>query len=102
LALLARARPRLDTGGLLELARLHRRYGQWEEALDIWEPLAEGGERAALEALAKYLEHRVRDYGRALSLARRLESGEARERRCRRLALKLQGDERAVASIRNR
>jgi uncharacterized protein YprB with RNaseH-like and TPR domain len=97
LDLLARARPRLDTAGLLELARLHRRHGQWEAALAIWESLAEGCEREALESLAKYLEHQLRDYGRALSLARRLPAGEARERRCRRLALKLEGDEQAVA-----
>jgi uncharacterized protein YprB with RNaseH-like and TPR domain len=89
LSLLAGHRSRLDSAGLLELARLHRRRGQWEAAVTIWERLSERGEPAALEALAKHLEHRIGDHSRALDLARRLPPGDERDRRCRRLELRL-------------
>jgi uncharacterized protein YprB with RNaseH-like and TPR domain len=85
LTLLETNRPLLDAPGLLDLARQHRRRGRWEAALAIWEPLAAQGEPEALESLAKYLEHRVGDYPRALATARRLRPGVERERRCRRL-----------------
>lgn len=89
LELLAGNQARLDAAGLLDLARLHRRRGEWAEAVAIWEPLAEQGAAAACEALAKYREHRVGDYVGALDLARRLPLGEARERRCWRLQERL-------------
>jgi uncharacterized protein YprB with RNaseH-like and TPR domain len=85
LALLAADRAWLDESGLLALARLHRRHGQWAEAIAIWEPLAARGQSEALEALAKQLEHRVGDFATALAMARRLPPGAERERRCRRL-----------------
>jgi hypothetical protein len=85
LAILAADRTVLDEAGLLALARLHRRRGQLEAALAIWEPLADRGNPEALEALAKHLEHRVGDYAGALALARRLPPGAERDRRCRRL-----------------
>jgi len=89
LALMEANRARLDALGLLALARLHRRLGQWEAALAIWEPLAAQGEPEALESLAKHLEHRAGDYPRALALARRLPPSAERERRCRRLSKRL-------------
>lgn len=89
LALLAGNQARLDPAGLLDLARLQRRRGHWAAAAVIWETLAEQGVTAALEALAKYREHRVGDYSGALAVARRLPAGEARERRCRRLEQRL-------------
>jgi hypothetical protein len=46
-----------------------------------------------MEAQAKYLEHRERDYPAALALARRLPEGPDRERRCRRLEARVKGSE---------
>lgn len=63
---------RLDEAGLLELARLHRRRGEWQEAVALWEQLAEAGCAQALEHLAKYHEHVQRDCARALECTRRL------------------------------
>jgi hypothetical protein len=69
---LARARPRLDAAGLLELARLQRRRGNLGDALDIWRALAENGDATALERLAKYCEHVARDWPAAERYATRL------------------------------
>lgn len=82
-------RHRLGTAGLLELARLHRRRGEWGEACAIWETLAAAGEQAALAALAKYHEHRSRDLLRALGYAIALSPSPERDRRCERLEAKL-------------
>ena len=69
---LQRYRARLDTDGLLELARLARRRGQWALAVELWERLAAGGLPVAIEHLAKYYEHQQRDYARALEVTARL------------------------------
>lgn len=63
---------RLNEVGLLELARLHRRRGEWQEAVALWERLAEAGCAQALEHLAKYHEHTRRDHVQALEYTRRL------------------------------
>ncbi len=89
LAILEQSRRLLGVAGLLELARLYRRRGDWAAALAIWRPLAGQGDRLAIESLAKYLEHRARDYGPALEMARRLPSSTEREHRCRRLEERL-------------
>ncbi|MGA7982739.1 MAG: ribonuclease H-like domain-containing protein [Chromatiaceae bacterium] len=88
-ALLAANRSLLAPPAFLDLARLHRGRGEWAAACRIWEALAEQGEAAAIEALAKHREHRLRDYGAALDLARRLPAGPERERRCCRLEARL-------------
>ncbi|MFO1205564.1 MAG: ribonuclease H-like domain-containing protein [Burkholderiales bacterium] len=62
----------LSVIGLLELAQMHRRRGEWLCALPIWEQLAEQGVAPALERLAKYEEHIRRDFGAALTLTERL------------------------------
>jgi uncharacterized protein YprB with RNaseH-like and TPR domain len=87
--LLRSERRRLDTAGLLDLARLHRRRGNWDSARSIWEPLAAQGDAEARTELAKYHEHRTRDLHRALALARALPPGPPKERRCARLNAKL-------------
>lgn len=69
--LLAR-RGQLDPAALLELARLSRRRGGWDLAVDIWQELAVQGHPQALERLAKYYEHRLGDHGRALDYVRQL------------------------------
>ena len=87
--LLSRAGSSLDAAGRLELARLHRRRGEWKAARILWERLAEEGEAEALEQLAKYHEHRRRDYGEAMRYARRLPKGDPGQRRLSRLERKL-------------
>ncbi len=64
---LAASEAYLDEPGLLDLASLRRRTGDWQEALRLWEWLAERGSLEAMERLAKYHEHVARDYRRALS-----------------------------------
>lgn len=73
----------LDPAGLLELAGLHRRAGEWQAALAIWQPLAAQGVVAAILALAKFYEHVSGDYGSALAACRELatrQPGEAAHR----------------------
>jgi hypothetical protein len=62
----------LGVTGLLELAHLHRRRGDWERAVPIWEDLAGQGVAEALERLAKYHEHVCGDFAAALVLTERL------------------------------
>ncbi len=80
---------RLDSAGLMDLARLHRRRGAWDQARAIWEKLNAAGDADARTELAKYHEHRTRDLRRALALARELPPGPLKERRCARLTAKL-------------
>jgi uncharacterized protein YprB with RNaseH-like and TPR domain len=87
--LLSSGRRQLSAAGLLDLARLYRRRGDWRSAREIWESLAAQGETEATEALAKYLEHRLGDHSLALTLARRLPPSPERDRRCQRLARRL-------------
>ncbi len=80
----------LEADGLLDLARLYRERGELDQARSIWESLAlTGHPPTALETLAKDHEHVRHDHQRALELARRLPAGIERDRRCRRLELKL-------------
>jgi len=89
LKLLLADRDRLAPPALLDLARLHRRRGEWPEASAIWGALAEQGLPEAIEAQAKYLEHREGNYPRALRWVDRLPPGPAREHRRHRLEGKL-------------
>src|ERR1700694_3328292 len=72
----------------LELAALYARSGQWEAAVPIWESLAAAGVARAMERLAKYCEHRQRDFGAALHWTERMlalnyEVGSCEQRRLR-------------------
>ncbi|HSO82862.1 ribonuclease H-like domain-containing protein [Thiocapsa sp.] len=87
--LLRSERRRLEPAGLLDLARLYRRRGDWDSARAIWEPLAVQGDAEARTELAKYHEHRTRDLRRALAIAHELPPGPLKERRCARLNAKL-------------
>lgn len=62
----------LDTAGLLELARIHRRQREWNSALSIWQPLAAQGVIEALLAVAKFHEHVARDYASACAACEQL------------------------------
>ncbi len=51
---------------LQRFARLHRRHEQWEQALELWKKAVEYHQVDAGVELAKYYEHRQRDYVEAL------------------------------------
>jgi uncharacterized protein len=56
-----------------ELSLHHKRAGRWAEATALWEEMVrrDGGDRFALVELAKWQEHRRRDFRRALELTAR-------------------------------
>lgn len=87
--LLRSERRRLEPAGLLDLARLYRRRGDWDQTRAIWEQLNAAGDADARTELAKYHEHRTHDLHCALALARELPPGPPKERRCARLNAKL-------------
>jgi uncharacterized protein YprB with RNaseH-like and TPR domain len=96
---LVHAGTRLDPDGVLELARLHRRAGDLEEAVALWRELADQDVPLALEHLAKYHEHICHDPWTALDYTQRLADVVARPdrearspdvgRRQRRLSVKV-------------
>src|SRR3569832_175323 len=95
---LEHGRHQLDTAGLLELARHHRRHRRWEEACGIWQGLATRGEPEAIESLAKYQEHVKRDYKAALESAKQLPTDERSRQRRQRLEAKLREWAKEAAS----
>jgi uncharacterized protein len=62
----------LSDQALLELAWLYARSSQWEEAVAIWQRLVGNGSLQAMERLAKFHEHRRRDYEAALTYSEAL------------------------------
>jgi len=60
-----------------ELSLHYRRQGQWPAAVAIWEEMLrrDGNDRFALVELAKWCEHRQRDFVQALALTERAGSG---------------------------
>jgi uncharacterized protein len=62
----------LSDQALLELAWLYARSSQWEEAVAIWQRLVGNGSLQAMERLAKFYEHRRRDYSAALTYSQAL------------------------------
>lgn len=79
----------LSAEGELWLARECRRRGYWDQAVAIWQRLAETGNNQAIEALAKYYEHECRDWSRALRYAQRLPPNADSQRRQQRLLARL-------------
>jgi tetratricopeptide (TPR) repeat protein len=53
---------------VMRYALLYKRRGEWEKAVALWEKAAEHGDVAACIELAKYYEHKVGDYEKALSV----------------------------------
>jgi uncharacterized protein len=51
-------------------AILRRRQGEWSKAVQLWQTAAEHGQPLACIELAKYYEHRERNYSEALRWAR--------------------------------
>ena len=92
---LARRHGALTVSGLMELAQSHRRRGEWEKAVAIWQKLAAGGCLPAVEALAKYHEHISRNLAEAMRLARLLVAHRPEDpafaRRLNRLRRRLEG-----------
>jgi len=62
----------LDDDGLRTLAWCYRRQQQWSPALGIWVFLSKKGCRESIENIAKYYEHRQKDYESALSMTEML------------------------------
>jgi uncharacterized protein YprB with RNaseH-like and TPR domain len=79
----------LDDAGLLELARLHRRRREWDDACAIWSRLAGKGCAESRESLAKFYEHVRGDYHAALTHAASLPESPAVSNRKRRLRARL-------------
>jgi tetratricopeptide (TPR) repeat protein len=52
---------------VMRYALLYKRRGEWEKAVALWEKAAEHGDPFACIELAKYYEHRIGDYEKALS-----------------------------------
>jgi hypothetical protein len=97
--LLVAERGRLNRAGLLDLARLYRRRGEWEAARLIWDELTQAGDARARVELAKYHEHRSGDLARALELALGLPLGPLTDRRCARLRAKLRARDGASLDL---
>jgi len=70
--LLERNQQSLCSSGLYLLAMIYRREKNWSQALSHLETLAEQAFEPALEALAKYYEHKEKDYETALVLTRNM------------------------------
>ena len=64
-----------------ELARLARQQGDWDTAVSHWASLSDAGFLPAREQLAKFHEHRARDFEAALALTRSLMEQEGRHPR---------------------
>ncbi len=60
-----------------ELSLHHKRNGRWPEATALWEEMVrrDGGDRFALVELAKWHEHKRRDFKRALELTLQASDG---------------------------
>ena len=81
---------RLCARGWLLLAAEYRRRGDWARAVAIWQRLHRAGSRQASLELAKFHEHRRRDYVTALRYAE-FSDDPGREQRCSRLRGRLVG-----------
>lgn len=73
---LARAKgldPQASTPALVRLSLCYKRLGQWERAIPLWEEMAAQGGAGVFPyvELAKYYEHRARQYQRAMELVDR-------------------------------
>ncbi len=63
---------KLDDNARFMLAKLLRKDGQWGAAVMLWQQLHATGYLAATESLAKYYEHKLKEYATALSLTQLL------------------------------
>ena len=73
--ILRRSRDLLDARALHELARVHHKAGEYDEALALWTGLAGNGCTLAMERLAKHYEHALRDFAQAIVWTRRMIEG---------------------------
>jgi hypothetical protein len=92
----AAAQPRVDRERIVaDRARLLRRLGRQDEALEAWRDLARGGGPHAVGAwveVAKLLEHRARDPAGALAATRAAQTAVERARFVGRPSIRLEAD----------
>lgn len=93
-ALTAPCAPAIRQRSHEHLSFLYKRQAQWDRAINLWQALVDARPADRLypyEELAKYYEHRRREYGRAIWLVQeaieRIEARELRPRRPRQRAL---------------
>lgn len=79
----------LPDDGKRLLAELHRRNARWEQAISLWQALADSNCVIATERLAKYHEHVSKDLVAAWGYCQRLPSDSQSEHRRRRVQAKL-------------
>ncbi len=62
--------PRAADEARRSLSLIHKRHGRWKDAIQIWETmlLNNAGNFFAVEEMAKYLEHRRRDFKKAIEI----------------------------------
>jgi len=65
------------------LSLLHKRNARWDEAIRLWRGMVDENpcDLFAVEELAKYLEHRLKDFGQARNLVERALAGASLEAR---------------------
>ena len=83
--LLERNREQTCERGRFLLASIYRREKRWDDALELLHPLSDENHTPAIEALAKYFEHKQKHLGRALGFAERLYQLEPHNRHIRRI-----------------
>ena len=82
----------LDTDALYLLGEIYRKENRWQEAVAIWQQLKEQGHEGGIESLAKYYEHKEKDYLAAYQIMECLNAKQAKEQhqiRMRRLQRKM-------------
>jgi uncharacterized protein YprB with RNaseH-like and TPR domain len=85
-----------------ELSLHHKREGRWSEATALWEEMVrrDGKDLFALVELAKWHEHRRRDFARALALTERVGAGRLSPEERADLVRRRERLERKLAGIR--
>jgi uncharacterized protein YprB with RNaseH-like and TPR domain len=96
------ASPETARDAARELSLHHKRAGQWPAAVAIWEEMVrrDGEDLFALVELAKWCEHRQRDFARALALTEHAGSGRLSPDERAALARRRERLERKLASPR--
>jgi uncharacterized protein YprB with RNaseH-like and TPR domain len=81
------------------LAELYRREERWQEAVCLWENLADNQCMESIERLAKYHEHVTKDLVKAWQYSQRLPEGDEHEWRRQRVSEKLARRDRCQSDV---